>query len=108
MALATPATLNAEHGEQPGAPSFMLRLSFPGDDSYPTGGTAAFQDFVRAAVGGRAVEVIDVIAGDCADNVPYYDKANDKLKVRVLSTGAEVANTTNLSGVTFNLTALCK
>lgn len=110
MALPTPAPsmLAAQTGEAPGAPTFVERLSFVGDDSYPTGGTAAFQQFVRDILGGRAIEIIDIIPGDCADNVPYYDKTNDKLKVRVLSTGAEVANATNLSGVTFNLTVLGK
>lgn len=108
MPLATPATLDAQTGEAPGAPTFFIRLSFLGDDSYPTGGSINFQAFVRAAVSGRAVEVIDVVPGDCGDNVPSYDKTNDKLFVRVMSTAAQVANAVDLSGVTFNLLAVCR
>lgn len=108
MSLDTAATLDSQTGQVPLNPTFVIRLSFVGDASYATGGSANFQAFVRAAVSGRAVEVMDVIAGDCGDNVPYYDKTNDKLLTRVISTAAEVANTTNLSGVTFNVTVLCQ
>lgn len=106
MALGT-ITRGDKSGEKPGAPTFVDVLAFPGDDSYPTGGTLGFEASVREALG-QNVTVLGVIAGDCADNVPVYDPAADSLKVFVRSTGAEVANTTNLSGVTFNLMVLCK
>ena len=106
MALGT-LTLVKAGGKVPSAPLFAERISVLGDSSYPTGGTASFSATVAAAVG-RAVDIVDVISGDCGDNHVEYDAANDKLKVRVISTGAEVANATNQSAVTFNLTVLYK
>ena len=108
MALGTP-TLDARTGEQPGSPTFFFNLSFLGDNSYTSGGTPNFTDFVRGALNlSPAVEILAVIAGDCGDNVPYYDKANDTLLVRVLSTGAEAAGSADLSGDTFNVVVLAK
>ncbi|HEU0080235.1 MAG TPA: hypothetical protein VFQ76_21490 [Longimicrobiaceae bacterium] len=91
----------------------MDHISFAADGAYPTGGTAAFETFVRAAIARGAVDVIAVIPGDCGGYVPVYDRANDKLKVYYgdnnnASDGplVEVPNTTDLDAVTFNLTIL--
>lgn len=100
-------TPGAQSGEKPGAPTFVDVLAAPGDDDYPTGGTTGFQALVRAALG-RDVTVLGVIGQACGDNVPVYDPANDTLQVFVRSTGAEVANNADLSGVTFNLIVLSK
>jgi hypothetical protein len=112
MAFGTPATLAAEHGQAPGTPSFFIRVSFPGDGAYSAGGTAGFQTFLRAAVDGRAVEIIDIIPGDCGGYIPVYDKTNDKLKVYEQTDTATSplieTVTADLSGTTFNLTAVCK
>lgn len=90
-------------------------ISFLGDGSYPTGGTAAFQAKVRAALGGMNVEVVAVYPQDCGGYMPCYDKTNDKLKVFYVDNNnasdgpqIEVPNTTNLSGVTFNVVVLSK
>lgn len=115
MALGTP-TLDAQAGEKPGAPTFVFNLSFLGDDSYPTGGTAAFQQFVRDALNlSPAVEVMAIIPNDCDGFVPVYDKAADTLKVYYADYDAgadgaliEVANATALNGSTFNVTVLAK
>lgn len=86
-------------------PVFYDRISFAGDGAYPTGGTPGFQTAIQALLkAGR--KVLTVIPGDCGDNLVTYDSANDKLKCRVASTGAEVANAANLSAVTFNLTVV--
>ena len=112
MAFGTPATLDSETGEAPGAPTFFIRVSFPGDGAYPSDGTPDFQAFLRAAVDGRAVEIIDIIPGDCGGYIPVYDKTNDKLKVYEQTDTATAplieTATSNLSGSTFNLTAVCR
>lgn len=93
-------------GQVPAAPTFVDRVSFLGDGSYPTGGTAGFAAKLQAlAKDGRAP--IAVIGQDCGGYVPVYDEANDKLKV-YKSAGsaialAEVANAADLSGTTFNV-----
>lgn len=56
-------------------------LSFLGDDGYPAGGTAAFEAFIRTAVGRGALEIVGVLAGETGGHMPVYDFANDKLKV---------------------------
>jgi len=116
-------TMGEITGEKPSAPLFAIDVSFAGDSSYPTGGTADFQESVRDAietymaaqsdanVRGRWNVEIQCVAGfNCGQYVPWYDAANDKLYVRDggHATWDEVANTTNLSGTTFNLTLLCK
>lgn len=109
MSLATAATLQAEVGRE-GGPIIAARISFLGDDSYPTGGSADFSDFVAAAlgVGANDLEVLAVTAQNLSDHELLYDKTNDKLIVRVASTAAEVANTTDLSSVTFEALVLAK
>lgn len=108
MALAN-GSLGARTGEAPGAPLFVIRLSHDGDDNYPTGGTADYQAFVRDLLPGKAaVEIVDVISGDCGNHKAEYDKANDKLKVRLVSTGAEAGSGADLSSTTFNVTVLAK
>ena len=92
-------------------PIFLDLLTFVGDDAYATGGTAAFEDSVQAAVG-YTREVIAVIGQDCGGYVPVFDKANDKLKV--YEEGAdggpadEVANAADLSSVTFNVLVISR
>lgn len=92
---------------------YVDQLSFLGDDAYPTGGTPDFDGFVQALLG-DARDVIAVVPGDCGDNLPIYvpdaggGATPGKLLVRVISTGLEVANTTDLSGVTFNVTVISK
>lgn len=83
-------------------PLLINPISFAGDGAYPTGGTVAFQAKVQALFEDHR-EVITIIPGDCGGYRPVYDKANDKLKVFDENTGAEVANTTSLSGTTFNI-----
>lgn len=114
MALGT-ATVNVSAGES-SKPLFFEHLSFAGDGAYPDGGTAAFEAYVQAAIGTAkgSVDLLAIVADDCGGYVPVYDRANDKLKVYyadydAVADGAliEVPDTTNLSGTTFNLLAIC-
>jgi len=102
MSLATAATLDTEVGRE-GGPVIAARISFLGDDAYPTGGSVDFSDFVAVALGINAtqLDILGVFAQNLSDHELLYDRANDKLIVRVASTAAEVANTTDLSGTTF-------
>jgi hypothetical protein len=110
-------------GAMPQAPLFALRMSFPGDDSYPTGGTTGFQELVRAAIaakmaaatdanvrGRQNVEIEAVLPQNCGQYIPSYDKTNDTLFVQDggSATLAQVGNGTNLSGTTFNVLVVCK
>lgn len=82
-------------------------ISFAGDGAYPTGGTAAFEAFVIAAVGSGARDVVAIVPLDCGVYRPVYDYAANKLKVQT-EAFAEVANTTNLSATTFRLLVISK
>lgn len=107
MALGT-ATQNSKAGAVASAPVFIDDISFAGDSSYPTGGTAAFQDYIRNAAGikeGRTILAVIDVTGN-ATHYPVYNKATDKLMMFVRTTGVEVANATNMSGTTFRFQVL--
>lgn len=93
-------------------------VSFAGDDSYPTGGTADFQEAIRDAleayelaksdanVRGRSnVTILRVSAHECGQYLPWYDATNDKLYVKDggSATLAEVGNGVSLAAVTFKM-----
>lgn len=70
------------------------------DSSYPTGGEA----FTASDLGLGTVDFI-TFAGNGANDV-VWDRANNKLKVFVASTGVEVANATNLSTLAVDVFAV--
>ena len=79
------------------------KFTLGGDGAYPPGATAAF----NAALGtklGKSVKLIDVKGIGTGYHLSY-DYTADKLKAWVASTGAEVANAVDLSGVTFDCIA---
>jgi hypothetical protein len=93
-----------------------FEISAPGDGDYPTGGTATFSTLLKDAIKAAAAAATDknvrgaenvtinaVVDGGCGIWVPLYDKANDKLKMFVRTTGVEVADHGNLSGTTMHL-----
>ena len=87
-----------------GGPVIAARITVVGDDSYPTGGTAGFAALVAAALGiAGTLDILAVEQQSLSDHVARYDRANDKLIFQLMSTGAEVANAVNLSGITFQL-----
>lgn len=93
---------------QEGGPISIFKLSFAGDTSYPTGGSTGAQALIRTALGKGNIEVLGVLQQNLSDHVMRYDKAGDALIVQLMSTGAEVANTTNLSGTTFDLLVVAR
>lgn len=105
MALPVSATLVGKQGQAPLRPSFQIRLSFVGDSSYPTGGTADFSDWLAARLGYNVTPLQVVGFGKTAGAITHfaeYDAANDKLMVFVLA-GTQVPNATDISAVTFDL-----
>jgi hypothetical protein len=101
MAIGT-MTLTSDLVKAASAPSGIAEVSFVGDTSYPTGGTAAFNATVQALMG-RAVTVLGIQkSGPTGVYTPIYDKVNDKLYVEVAA-GTEVPNATDLHGTTFKL-----
>lgn len=90
-------------------PVFFDRVSFLGDDSYPTGGTTGFDALIQAVVGDSR-NVVGVIAEDCGGYLPVY--AAGLLKVYEAAADGnpldEVGNATDLSSVTFNLLVISK
>lgn len=101
MALGTMTKVSENH-KMASAPIGYLQLTFAGDNSYPTGGTANFEAAVRVAAG-KAVDVLFVLkCAACGIYTPIYDKAADKLFVED-DEGVEVTATTDLSGTSFKL-----
>ena len=86
---------------QRGGPVIMERVTIVGDDSYPTGGTTGIAALVSAALGRGSVTVLAILSQNLSDHRLLYDQASDTLLVQLISTQAEVADTTNLSGITF-------
>lgn len=98
MALGTPTVTQLKKAAS--SPFDLYKFLFHSDASYPSGGYAAFQAFVRTALGRdvtiafveRATPLKD-LAGGVVDLFPTYDVAADKLYFTMASTGAEIANT---------------
>jgi len=82
-------------------------ITFTGDTSYPTGGTANFQALVRDALDVGAIDILAVVPIECGGYVPQYDEVTDKLKVYVSAAAAsalgQVANATSLAATTFKV-----
>ena len=97
---------------QEGSNVIIDLISFPGDGTYPSGGTPDFQAAVRAALGKGNLELLAVVPSDCGGYVPVYDKAADKLKVyeqtSTVTSPLIQTVTGNLAGTTFNLLVICK
>lgn len=99
-----------EAGKSPSDPTMMIAATLVGDGSYPTGGSATFSTTLSTALS-RSVEVVAVVGYGVAGGVGYwlvFDAANDKLMVINAASGLEVANATDLSGVTFKATIWAK
>lgn len=94
-------TSGLQTGQVPANPTFVDNISFPGDDAYPTGGSP-FEALFRTAEG-KAITVLTVVTNDCGEYRVAYIPATQTLMV-LDADGAEVADGTNLSGTTFNVT----
>lgn len=98
-------TLTSNEIAKPSATLYVDEISFAGDSAYPTNGTAGFQALFQALVkcGRTVIAVIDITG---AADYLVYDTANDKLKAFVRSTGLEVGNGVDTSGITFKVAVL--
>lgn len=111
MALGTMTRAAAQSGHT-GDKLFYDRVSFLGDDSYPTGGTTGFDALLQALLG-DARAVVGVEMEDCGGFTPVYLPANGGT-LKVYRTGAinvaqeEVPNTTDLSATTFNVLVISR
>jgi hypothetical protein len=103
MALGVMTVVEKANGD--GA-SFIDVVTFAGDNSYPTGGSA-FEAAFEAKVGhDRQIMAAFGYGGD--NTVEFVPAAGvGKLKVRAAN-GAEVANATDLSASTFRVTVLSR
>lgn len=86
-------------GKQPSAPALVIPVTATLDNSYPTGGYAFNAGEVARDEGGYSnpVLVLGVVGLPKGNFIPEWDATNNKLIVRQISDGAEVANTTDLS-----------
>ena len=106
MALGT-AVNNGERMKSHSHALDIVDVSFPGDTSYPTDGTADFTQYVRDLLG-RDVSIVDVRPlGLNGGYEAIYDAANDKLLMVVKATGVEVGDTTPMQGTTFRMAIYC-
>lgn len=93
----------------------IVEFTVVGDTSYPTGGTLLVEATLRAALEAQderagslsGLDLISAIQCDLvADRIVRYLPNTDALAALVISTGAQVANTTNLSGETYRLVTM--
>lgn len=114
MALGT-VTVQKIRNRAGGSSLKIVDLTVVGDTSYPTGGTTGLEATLRTAIAAQdersgslaGLDLIAVIQQDSvADRVVKYLPGTDALYVQVMSTAAQVANATNLSGETYRLVTL--
>lgn len=104
MALPAP-TNKGTQGQTTMRPNFQTRLTFNGDSSYPAGGYE-MADYLKANLS-ITPTVLDMRGyGKTAGVISHfldYDIDNDKLKLYVLATGAEVAGAVDVSSVALDV-----
>jgi hypothetical protein len=90
----------------------IVDCSIVGDGSYPTGGTTGLEASIRAALAASSHAIkgnYDLLGIQCVDanidRVIKYVAATDALLAVTMSTGAQVANATNLAGETYRVLA---
>jgi len=74
-------------------------VDFTPSTSYPTGG----EPITPASLGFTTIDFVIVSKTSITDNSFGWDYTNNKLVISVGSTGAQVANTTNVSTATVRL-----
>ena len=78
-------------------------IDVTGDTSYPTGGTAITPAQLQLSTVDAVFITPKTVA---ADTFATYNPTTGKLVVQVMSTAAEVANTTNLSAQSYRILAI--
>lgn len=98
-------TLGQQHGWSPTDAQITISIaSMTGDASYATGGYSDFKALVEQKTERGLESIVAVCGFGTGGGVRYdlkYNTSTSKLMVFVGSTGAEVANATDLSGITF-------
>lgn len=84
--MAATVTVQATGGKKPMAPMFVDRIRVEGDNPYTVGGF--FLD-LATKLPGKTILGLTATVHVGKDWGTSYDRANDKLKIYVVSTGAE-------------------
>lgn len=105
MALGTMTSLSSFSIKEAGL--YIDRVTLVGDGAYPTGGSAGVKALLNALTKDGRTPFACIVENGAAKK-PEYDVTNDKLRLRVESTGAEVSNTTDCSADTYTLCFLSK
>lgn len=104
MAL-TALTLTKDAGAKPSAPLYADRITFPGEASYTAGGPTGFQAAFNTLMKSNRT-ILAVLSLQTGDYKVEYNHADDKLLIRVVSTGAEASG--DLSLVTYEILVISK
>lgn len=107
MALGLLTSVNAAAAQ---GPIFYDTVTLVGDAAYPTGGSTGLQAKLQTLRGDGRV-IITVSVADGAGYVVHYNNANDKLLLYTQDGAgalADVADATDLSGVTLKLVIISK
>lgn len=105
----TAATKRNQAGGVAHAPLFLDRIETPGDTSYATGGYTMDSFLESLLEASRSIQDIQGYGSNGTTKVDVrWNAATGKMLVLTTSSGAEVANATNLSGYTFYLSIWSK
>lgn len=104
MSLGT-AAVGAQAGQSASAPTRIVRLTFVGDDSYPTGGTTGFEAYVRDALD-EFVTVLGLVDQSIGANELVYNPVTGNLMSFVKATGVE-RSAADDSGTQYDCLVLC-
>lgn len=100
-------TFQANAGKQPMAPTYIDRIRVEGDTSYPQT-TGGYDLGLAALLPGKTVLGVSTAIMVGSDWITQFDRATGKLKVVVISTGAEVANGVDLAALDVELLVFSK
>ena len=116
MAIGTFTLTSTRVGGKPSTPSMILPITMVGDSSYQSGGTAGFIAALKAAAITAGSHLGPILKTDIVGFIPKdlkgyqlgYNSTDDKVLVYYSNSDSsdgpqiEVANSTDLSGVTFS------
>lgn len=93
------ATPDGHAGQQPSAPNIQLAVTLTLDTPYVTGGVPFDAAEIAKTLGSydKAPAILAVQVAPKGDFIGEWDEAANTMKATVISTGAEVANSTDLS-----------
>ncbi len=113
MSLGATVTNLIAGGQAETEQTFTNVCSFLADTAYPTGGTLLFRDYLRVKIGEPfgARELVAANGWGVLAGVLYlfiWDPATDALLAYLVSTGAQVTDTTALNAMTVTLTVFSR